>query len=149
VKGTRRASHLPGGVEGANALRVSDLAITVRHDAGRTTIRCAGELDVSTCRQLHSALRQALLGKPSALDLDCTGISLLTAAGIKCLVEAEVACRSRGIDLNMSLSPEARKVLDLVGLWWLGVVKDGISAEIALEEALRAYGNRSLDPPAI
>lgn len=48
----------------------------------------------------------------------------------------------------MRLSPEARKVLDLVGLWWLGVVKDGISAQIALEEALRAYASRSLDPPS-
>ncbi len=81
-------------------------------------------------------------------ELDCTGISLLTAAGIKCLVEAEVACRSRRIELDMELSPEARKVLDLVGLWWLGVVKDGISTEIALEDALRAYGNRALDPPS-
>ena len=129
-------------------MRVSDLSISVEHDAGRTIVRCSGELDVSTCKDLQAALRRALLSKPSALVLDCTGISLLTAAGIKCLVEAEVACRTRGIDLDMPLSPEARKVLDLVGLWWLGVVKDGISAEIALEEALRAYGNRSLDPPS-
>lgn len=111
-------------------------------------IRCTGELDVSTCKDLQRTLRKVLLAKPAALDLDCNGVSLLTAAGIKCLVEAEVACRSRGIDLDMKLSPEARKVLDLVGLWWLGVVKDGISAEIALEEALRAYGNRSLDSPS-
>lgn len=128
-------------------MRVSDLSISVEHGAGRTTIRCSGELDVSTCRELQAALRKALLSKPAALELDCTGISLLTAAGIKCLVETEVACRTRSIDLDMSLSPEARKVLDLVGLWWLGVVKDGISAEIALEEALRAYGNREPDPP--
>ncbi|HEX2058059.1 MAG TPA: STAS domain-containing protein [Actinomycetota bacterium] len=126
-------------------LRVSDLSISVEHRAGRTVIRCAGELDVATCRDLQKAIRKAILAKPAALELDCTGISLLTAAGIKCLVEAEVACRSRGIDLDMELSPEARKVLDLVGLWWLGVVKDGISAEVALEEALRAYGNKELE----
>jgi anti-anti-sigma factor len=137
---------LPGG-GGGYRLRVSDLSIDVEHDAGRTTIRCHGELDVSTCRDLQAALRKVLLARPPALDLDCRGITLLTAAGIKCLVEAEVACRSRAIDLTMSFSPEARKVLDLVGLWWLGVVKDGISAEMALEEALRAYGNRALDPP--
>ena len=96
---------------------------------------------------MQAVLRKELSSRPSAVGLDCTGITLLAAAGIKCLVEAEVACRSRGIDLDMAFSPEARKVLDLVGLWWLGVVKDGISAEIELEEALRAYGNRSLDPP--
>jgi anti-anti-sigma factor len=128
-------------------MRVSDLSIDVEHDAGRTTIRCRGELDVSTCRDLQAVLRKVLLARPSALELDCTGVTLLAAAGIKCLVETEVACRSRGIDLDMSFSSEARKVLDLVGLWWLGVVKDGISAEIALEEALRAYGNRAPEPP--
>lgn len=129
-------------------MRVSDLSISVEEGPGRTSIRCSGELDVSTCRDLQAAIRAALVAKPSALELDCSGVSLLTAAGIKCLVEAEVACRTRGIDLDMKLSPEARKVLDLVGLWWLGVVKDGISAEIALEQALRAYRNRPLDPPA-
>ena len=128
-------------------MRVSDLSIDVERRAGRTAIRCKGDLDVSTCRDLQAVLGKVLLSRPSGIDLDCTGITLLAAAGIKCLVEAEVACRSRGIDLDMSFSPEARKVLDLVGLWWLGVVKDGISAEIALEEALRAYGNRTLDPP--
>lgn len=128
-------------------MRVSDLTVDVERHAGRTVIRCSGELDVSTCRELQTTLRKVLRPRPPVLELDCTGITLLAAAGIKCLVEAEVACRSRGIDLVMSFSAEARKVLDLVGLWWLGVVKDGISAEIALEEALRAYGNRTLDPP--
>lgn len=126
-------------------MRVSDLSISVEHRDGRSTIRCAGELDVSTCRELRTALRKTIMARPEKLELDCTGITLLTAAGIKCLVEAEVACRSRDIPIDMTLSPEARKVLDLVGLWWLGVVKDGISAEIALEEALRAYGSRGLD----
>ncbi len=129
-------------------MRVGDLSIGVERGADRITITCSGELDVSTCKDLQKTLRRALLAKPAALELDCTGISLLTAAGIKCLVEAEVACRARRIDLEMKLSPEARKVLDLVGLWWLGVVKDGISVEIALEEALRAFGNRSVDSPS-
>lgn len=92
---------------------------------------------------------EAVAAGPEHLELDCSGLSLLTAAGIKCLVEAEVTCRGRGIDLDMKLSPAARKVLDLVGLWWLGVVKDGISAEIALEQALRTYGNRALDGRAV
>ena len=129
-------------------MRTSDLTIEVEHRSGRTTIRCSGELDVSTCRDLHAAVRKAIMSRPAALELDCTGITLLTAAGIKCLVDAEVACRSRGIDLDMPLSQEARKVLDLVGLWCLGVVKDGISAEIALQEALRAYGNGATQPPS-
>lgn len=129
-------------------MRVTDLTIEVERRPDRTVIRCGGELDVSTCKVLQAALRKTMLARPGAIELDCTGIKLLAAAGIKCLVEAEVACRTRGIGLDMSFSPEARKVLDLVGLWWLGVVKDGISAEIALEEALRAYGNRSLDPPS-
>lgn len=127
-------------------MRVSNLTIDVERRGGTTTVRCAGELDVSTCKDLQAALADALAVTPTRLELDCSEVSLLTAAGIKCLVQAEVSCRNRGVDLEMTLSPEVRKVLDLVGLWWLGVVKDGISAEIALERALRSYGNRSFDP---
>jgi anti-anti-sigma factor len=126
-------------------MRVSDLSILVDTRSRKTTIRCSGELDVSTCRQLRDAWTRALEGEPDLLELDCSGVSLLTAAGIKCLVEAELACRSKGVPLDMSLSAEARKVLDLVGLWWLGVVKDGIAVEIALEQALRKYRTRTLD----
>lgn len=137
----------PARPEGANLeMRVSDLGIVVSTQRGRTTIRCSGELDVSTCKELRSAVDGALASGPRSLQLDCSGITLLTAAGIKCLVETQLACRTRGVDLDMTLSPEARKVLDLVGLWWLGVVKDGISVEIALEEALRTYRNRGLEP---
>jgi anti-anti-sigma factor len=126
-------------------MRVSDLSIVVDTRAARTTIRCSGELDVSTCKDLRDAVTRAVAQRPSLLQLDCSGISLLTAAGIKCLVEAELVCREKDVPLEMSLSPEARKVLDVVGLWWLGVVKDGIAVEIALEQALRRYGNRGLD----
>ena len=129
-------------------MRVSDLSIVVDIRGDRTTIRCSGELDVTTCRELRDAVSRALSGEPSSLELDCSGISLLTAAGIKCLVETDLACRNRGVALDMKLSAEARKVLDVVGLWWLGVVKDGIAAEIALEQALRSYGNRGLDDVA-
>jgi anti-anti-sigma factor len=123
-------------------MRVSDLSIVVEARPERTTIRCSGELDVSTCRELRDAVSRALAQDTASLELDCSGISLLTAAGIKCLVETDLACRRGGVALDMTLSAEARKVLDVVGLWWLGVVKDGISAEIALEQALRSYGNR-------
>ncbi len=126
-------------------MRVSDLSILVDTRARRTTIRCSGELDVSTCKELRDAVTRSLTGDPEQLELDCSGVSLLTAAGIKCLVEADLACRAKGIPLDMKLSPEARKVLDVVGLWWLGVVKDGIAVEIALEQALRRYGSRGLD----
>ncbi len=126
-------------------MRVSDLSILVETRARRTTIRCSGDLDVSTCRELRDAVNRALARDPELLELDCSRISLLTAAGIKCLVEAELACRAKSVPLDMALSPEARRVLDVVGLWWLGVVKDGIAVEIALEQALRRYGNRGLD----
>ena len=125
-------------------MRVSDLSIEVEARADRTTIRCSGEIDVSTCKELRDAVQRALDAGPSSLELDCSGITLLSAAGIKCLVETDVACRRKDVDLDMKLSPEARKVLDLVGLWWLGVVKDGIAAEITLEQALRSYGNQGL-----
>lgn len=130
-------------------MRVSDLSISLDVQRGRTTIRCEGELDVSTCRELRTAVDEALAADPASIELDCSGVSLLTAAGIKCLVESQLACRTQGVDLDMSLSPQARKVLDVVGLWWLGVVKDGIAAEIALEEALRTYGNRVSGGPEV
>ncbi len=126
-------------------MRVGGLAIDVERRAGRATIRCSGVLDVSTCRDLDTAVQDVLDAGLACLELDGSEISLLTAAGIKCLVRTQLACRNRGVDLDMKLSPEARKVLDVVGLWWLGVVADGISVEIALERALRTYGSRGFD----
>lgn len=102
-------------------------------------IVCAGELDVSTSGKLRDAIDIAVQRGPSEVHLDCSGVGFLSAAGISAIVGAVAACRAAGIKLRLSLSQQIRHVLDMVGLWWLGVIDDGMSIEVALEEARRLY----------
>lgn len=66
-------------------------------------------------------------------------ITLLTCHGIEVLFELMRSAAQRGVLVTLDLSPAARKVLDLVGLWWLGVVSDGLQAPEPLPQALSRY----------
>lgn len=103
------------------------------------TIVCKGELDVSTSGKLRQAIKRSLDEEPRRLTLDCSGVSFLSAAGITALVEAVNSAKSHDVELELSLSQKARRVLDVVGLWWLGIVDDGVAIEATLEKALKKY----------
>ncbi len=121
--------------------------LSIAHHDREVAIEIEGELDVVTSRKLREAIRIVLDEKPSRLRLDATKVSMLTSAGIGVLVECARECRASEVELDYDLSPHARRVLDLVGLWWLGVVDDGLAVDGALEDAMRAYARlRSGDP---
>ena len=77
--------------------------------------------------------------------LDCSEVSLLTSAGITALVDVAIGCREADAGLDMTFSSHCRRVLDLVGLWWLGVVDDGIAVHASLQSALRSYADQSFE----
>ena len=114
-------------------------SISVHHREHTSVIECAGDLDLMPAEKLRETFEACLDGAPDRVVLDCSGVTLLSSAGITALVDTAIGCRERDIPLDLRLSPHARKVLDLVGLWWLGVVHDGISIHSALQKALRAY----------
>jgi anti-anti-sigma regulatory factor len=119
----------------------SEFLVTTQRRGPTMTVICSGELDVSTCGKLNDAIELALDDEPSHLIFDGRGISLLTTSGITTLFGLVIACKERDIALELKLSRHARQILDLVGLWWLGVVHDGLAIEGALADALRAYAH--------
>ncbi|MFP5297825.1 MAG: STAS domain-containing protein [Actinomycetota bacterium] len=117
--------------------------LDVWDEGDSTTIVCKGELDIATAGRLREAVAKALDSRPGRLILDGNGLSFLSAAGITALVEAVDRARRHSVDLELSLSKKARRVLDVVGLWWLGIVDDGFAVEEALDDALRRYAEQA------
>ena len=103
-------------------------------------IVCAGELDVSGAAKLKDAVDLALIDRPSVLKLDVREVSLLSSAGIKAFLGALELCRAAGVLFNLQVQGHPRRVLDLVGLWWLGVIDDGGEIQAILQEAMSRYG---------
>ena len=118
----------------------TELILTVGHHDGDAHIGCVGEMDLCSARRLRTAIDEALEGFPTGVVFDGRGITLLTTAGIRVLFYLLEECDRRHVPVDLHLSPQARRVLDLVGLWWLGVVPDGLKDPVALEQAIRTYG---------
>ena len=110
-----------------------------------TVIRCRGSLDLLPAEKLRAAAGAELERGARSIVLDCSEVSLLTSAGITALVDVAIACREADTGLDIAFSPHCRRVLDLVGLWWLGVVDDGIAVHASLRSALRRYADQSFE----
>lgn len=122
-----------------------DFSIQVSLGSAATVICCRGSLDLLPAERLREAADAQLERGARSLVLDCSEVSLLTSAGITALVDVAIACREANAVLDMTFSPHCRRVLDLVGLWWLGVVDDGIAVHAALQNALRSYADQSFE----
>lgn len=117
-------------------------SLSIEHHRDASVVRCAGDLDMVPAERLREAVDTTFERDIDRLTLDCRRVSLLNSAGITALVDIAIGCRSREITLDLALSPEVRRVLDVVGLWWLGVVDDGIAVEESLQRALRVYADQ-------
>jgi anti-anti-sigma factor len=139
----------PGGAghnhRGSRGGFVTEFCISIAHTDAGSTVQCEGELDLFTSSRLQEALEVCLEREPKALHIDARKVTLLTTAGIKLLVDAAVRCHDAAIGFTLSASGHARRVLDLVGLWWLGVVDDGVRMQSAMKEALAAYASLRFD----
>lgn len=122
-----------------------DYSIDVSHGPDETRIRCVGSLDLLPAEKLREVVSAELQREVRSIVLDCSQVSLLTSAGITALVDVAIACRKTDAALEMRFSSHARRVLDLVGLWWLGVVDDGIAVHASLQSALRSYADQSFE----
>ena len=120
---------------------MTEFDISIVHSPAGARVECSGELDLFTANRLKEALELCLEREPAALHIDAESITLLTTAGIKVLLETAIRCHETGIAFTLSASGHARRVLDLVGLWWLGVVDDGVRLQSAMKEALASYAD--------
>ncbi len=116
-----------------------DFSLSLDHHADRSVICCSGILDLLPAEHLRHAVRSAVQRSAPRVVVDCSCVSLLTSAGITALVDSAIVCKEAGVDLDLRFSSHVRRILDLVGLWWLGIIDDGVSIHTSLQRALRTY----------
>lgn len=120
-------------------------SLMVRNDSERTEVVCIGVLDLLPAEKVREAVRAALDRAVGTVVLDCSGVTLLTSAGITALVDSAVEAREAEQTLRFRFGPDVRRILDLVGLWWLGVIDDGVAVHESLQKALRRFAEHSYD----
>lgn len=113
---------------------------------GNITIACKGELDIATSSSLREAVAENLRHEPERICIDASRVTFISAAGISTLIVSMTECQERGIHFDAVLSPQVRRVFDLVGLWWFGVLDDGIAVHRSLDAALQNYARHFADP---
>jgi len=126
---------------------MDDFLISITHEGSSARITCRGELDVSTSQMLREGFSVALDLEPRTVVLVASNVTFISAAGITALVDMVVRCKEAGVVLDLRLSDHIRRVLDMVGLWWLGVVDDGVAIHLALQTALRVYAEQQAGEP--
>jgi len=65
------------------------------------TIRCAGELDVGSCRRLIDAIESVYGPELQQLRVDLSGVTFIDSTGIGCLIHADLQCRKQGVRLEI------------------------------------------------
>lgn len=118
------------------------LLLLIKHVSEHPEITISGDLDAPGSVRLREALELALEGGPNALTVDGRGIRRIGVAGLTVLADLVGLCRELGVRLDLELSASARRMLDSVGLWWLGVIDQGPSLDQAIRDARLAFGQR-------
>lgn len=105
-------------MSGARVLQNRGRLEVTRHNAGPSTVLIvSGKIDVFRCRQLGSAIDDALRQTPLRLVIDLCDAEVVDATGLAVLVRARAFARRRGIQLKLVCdSPSTLKVLALAGV---------------------------------
>jgi anti-sigma B factor antagonist len=92
--------------------RPAPLEVRIEDHGGAPVIHVRGELDLSTCEQVETALAQAEGANPPTLVLDLSGISFMDSTGVRTLLQADSRARRDGRRLLLIAPPEpAARVL--------------------------------------
>jgi anti-anti-sigma factor len=87
---------------------------------GITVIRCAGELDMSSCAEVREAIDWSFTPDLETLRLDLTAVTFFDSCAVRCLAGCLQHCRELGVALELLPSAAVTRVLRLVGFEQLG-----------------------------
>jgi anti-anti-sigma factor len=94
----------------------------------------AGRIDANTAAGLERAVFQRLNAGEARLVVDLAGVEYMSSAGLRVLLKAASAARSKGGALVLcAMGPSVREVVDLAGLAAVFAIED--SRERALARA--------------
>jgi anti-anti-sigma factor len=103
----------------SDAAHATELAllITIERRGSRIRIGVAGEVDIATAPQLRRAFADALMARPSMVQVDISQVAFVDARGVAVLAQARVAALRAGAGFVVhNPRPLVRRVLDIVGL---------------------------------
>ncbi|MFD9522269.1 STAS domain-containing protein [Streptomyces sp. NPDC059979] len=68
---------------------------------GEAVVTVTGEIDLTTSPVLHTALEEALAGRPHHLEVDFTDVTFCDCSGLNALLRARAAARQAGAGLAL------------------------------------------------
>jgi anti-sigma B factor antagonist len=102
--------------DGLERAEVAGLNVETDIGAGRTEIRCAGEIDVGTCATLIDAFDRTLSGSVDAVRVDLQAVTFIDSTGIGCLLHGALKAEKLGAAFLVVPSDAVQRFIDLTGL---------------------------------
>lgn len=102
-------------------------------------IECSGDLDAAAAATLHSTISWCLETSNLDVELDLDRTEGMSREAMSVILNGMVTAFERSAAFTVRTSQMARSQLDASGLWWVGVVEDGIAAELAMGNAFQAH----------
>jgi anti-anti-sigma factor len=96
----------PSDHRASSAPRPAPLDVRIEDHHGTPVVHVRGELDLSTCEQVETALAKAEGANPPTLVLDLSGVSFMDSTGVRTLLQADSRARRDGRRLLLIAPPE-------------------------------------------
>jgi anti-anti-sigma factor len=95
---------------------VNDLELTIERSPAVITIHAAGAVDANTAASLQEPLLDAAADPAAAVRVDLAAVSYMSSAGLRVLLMAAKALRTRGQRLQLArVPPLIHNVLSVAG----------------------------------
>ncbi|MFC9343682.1 STAS domain-containing protein [Streptomyces sp. NPDC057020] len=95
---------------------MSDLILTTRETSDATSITVAGEIDLTSCSALETAMNQAPLADGAPLHIDMSQVTFMDSTGLNLLLQQRLRLAEGGNRLVLTGVQEATmRVLTLTG----------------------------------
>ncbi|MEV0623512.1 STAS domain-containing protein [Nonomuraea sp. NPDC050404] len=92
------------------------MKLTHRYQSGACVITIAGEVDVTTSRELETYLDLVRRSLDDHLIIDAGNLSFLDSSGLAVLLAAAVLAQARGAAVHLAgLQPRVARILEITG----------------------------------
>jgi anti-anti-sigma factor len=131
------SSLIRAGSDGPIGERCDGLPFSIQRVAlGFRHVRLvvSGELDIATSPSLRNDLRQELVAGHD-VELDLSAVEFMDSTGLRAIIEQleQFADRHRSLELTDDLSPQVKRLFEMVGL--LARLKFAVQSEAPAQEA--------------
>ena len=90
--------------------------ITKAHTGGKTTFSVSGRLDATTAPQLQELLLPEF-DAVKKIELNCTGLTYISSAGLRVLLMGEKAAKAKGGSMTLTgVSAEISEIFEITRL---------------------------------